>query len=54
MQYYKLSVAAPILGIKLRTLRQWIIDGKIKAFKYPDSRNNYIAQSEIDRMKGEN
>lgn len=50
---YKISEAAAIIGIKYRTIRQWIHDGKIKAFRYPNSRNLFIAESEINRLMGD-
>jgi|GEM_PF-1235217 excisionase family DNA binding protein len=33
---YTLEEAADVLKIKPRTLRQWVTDGKIKAFKMGD------------------
>lgn len=50
---YKISDAANLLGIKIRTIRQWIHDGKIKAFRYPESRNLFVTESEIKRLMGE-
>lgn len=45
--------AADALGIKVRTIRQWIHTGKIKAGKYPVSNRWYIAESEIRRLRNE-
>lgn len=50
---YKISDAAAMLGIKIRTIRQWIHDGKIKAFRYPNSRNLFVTEAEIKRLVGE-
>lgn len=50
---YKISEAANMLGIKIRTIRQWIHDGKIKAFRYPNSRNLFVTENEIKRLMGE-
>ena len=47
---YSLREAAPLLGIKVRTLREWIRLGKIQAIKYEVSNRWYITQSEIERV----
>lgn len=51
---YGLKDAANILGIKVRTIREWIRNGKIKAVK--DENNWYwkIPESEIERKLNEN
>lgn len=52
-RFYNVNRAADALGIKVRTLRQWIHTGKIKAGKYPVSNRWYIAESEIRRLRDE-
>ena len=47
---YSLRQACDKLGITVRTLRQWVHDGKIKAFKYPDGRRWFITQETIDEF----
>lgn len=47
-----LSKAAQVLGIKVRTARQWIRDGKLKAIKYPNCNRWFIEKSEIERICG--
>ncbi len=42
--------ASKLLGIKVRTVRQWIHDGKIKAGKYDVSNRWFIEESEIERI----
>lgn len=43
--------ASKALGIKVRTVRQWIRDGKLKAFKYKCSNRWFIPEDEIQRVK---
>ena len=52
-QYYSLSDASGKLGIKVRTARQWLRDGKLKAVKYPASNRWFISAEEIKRVRGE-
>lgn len=47
---YNIKETAEMLGIKVRTVREWIRNGKIKAFKYPNSRIWRIKESEIKRL----
>lgn len=49
---YSLAQTAVLLGIKVRTLRTWIVNGKIKAQKYPCSNRWFISESEIRRLRG--
>lgn len=49
---YSLRQASNLLGIKVRTIREWIRNGKIKAQKYEVSNRWFICQSEIDRIVG--
>lgn len=51
-KHYSLKETAEILGIKVRTVRDWIFKGKIKAGKYEDGKKWYIAKSEIERLQG--
>lgn len=50
---YSIKQASDLLGIKIRTVRQWIRDGKIKGKKYPKSPRWFIAESEIKRVRGD-
>ena len=49
---YSLRQASNLLGVKVRTLREWIRNGKIEAQKYEVSNRWFISQSEIDRIVG--
>ena len=51
---YKLREAAMILGIKIRTLREWIKLGKIKAVKSQNKWYWEIPEDEIVRKLDEN
>lgn len=51
---YNIVKTAELLGIKVRTVRQWIRDGKIKAVKYEVSNRWFIPESEIERLKNGN
>lgn len=51
---YKLKEAAEILGLKVRTIRQWVHDGKIEAFKVPGGKHWFIKESELRRVQGAN
>lgn len=48
---YNIVKTAELLGIKVRTVRQWIRDGKLKAVKYDVSNRWFIPESEIRRLK---
>ena len=48
---YSISGASEVLGVKVRTIRQWIRDGKIKAQKYSVSNRWFIPAEEIDRIQ---
>ena len=53
---YNLYDAANVIGIKIRTAREWIHNGKLKAVKYPNSQRWYVSEKEIKRIlnnKGE-
>lgn len=49
---YSLIETADFLGIKVRTARQWVHDGKIRATKIPNSRRWVVMESEIKRLQG--
>ena len=48
-----LREAEEILGIKIRTARAWVHDGKLNAVKYGDSNRLYVPESEIIRKQSE-
>ena len=50
---YDLKDTADILGVKIRTLRDWIKKGKITAKQYSNCGKLFIAQSEIERIQKE-
>ena len=50
---YNLKEVADILGIKVRTVREWIKTGYLKAKKYDGKRFWVVSQEEINRIKGE-
>ena len=50
---YNVNQAADALGIKVRTIRQWIHTGKLKAGKYPVSNRWFVSESEIRRLRNE-
>lgn len=50
---YSLKQVSDILGIKIRTVREWIKNGKLKAIKYDCSNRWFVSESEIKRVKGE-
>lgn len=49
---YNLIETANMLGIKVRTARQWVHDGKIRANKIPNSQRWIVMESEIKRLQG--
>lgn len=49
---FGLVETANMLGIKVRTARQWVYDGKIRANKIPNSRRWIVMESEIKRLQG--
>lgn len=52
-KYYNLNEASVLLGIKVRTAREWVHNGKMKAVKYPNSKMWHVPESEIRRLRGE-
>lgn len=53
-KYYSVKQAANLLGIKVRTVREWIRNGKLFAKKYDVSNRWYISESEIRRIHNGN
>lgn len=51
---YNILEVAELLGIKARTVRDWIKRGKIHAQKLSGSRRWVILESEIRRLRNEN
>lgn len=47
---YNITQVSQILGVKVRTVRDWIKQGKLKAHKYPVSNRWFIPESEIKRL----
>lgn len=50
-RYYNLNEASVLLGIKIRTAREWIYNGKMKAVKYESNSQWYVPESEIWRIQ---
>lgn len=51
-QGYTLKEVASVLGLKVRTIRQWVHDGKIKAIKPEGAKQWIVFESEIRRVQG--
>lgn len=51
-RYYNLKEVSVLLGIKVRTAREWVHNGKMNAVKYPNGRPWYVPESEIRRLRG--
>lgn len=49
---YNLTAVAEMLGIKVRTVRQWIKDGKIRATKISGTNRWVVLESEVKRLQG--
>lgn len=47
---YNIRQASNLLGIKVRTIREWIRNGKLKAQKYEVSNRWFITESEVERI----
>lgn len=50
MSNYTVDEAAKVLKLKVRTVRDMIHTGRIKAFKYPNGKLWMIPESEIKRL----
>lgn len=51
MKNYNIRQASNLLGIKVRTVREWIRRGKLKATKYGVSNRWFISEDEIKRIQ---
>ena len=51
---YSVRQAGDLLGIKVRTVREWIRKGKLKAVKYDVSNRWFIPEEEIRRLTNGN
>jgi len=49
-RYYNIRQTSDLLGIKVRTVREWIKNGKLKAKKYDVSNRWFIPESEISKI----
>ena len=50
-QGYTLLEVADLLGLKVRTIRQWVHDGKIRAVKPKGAKQWIVFESEIRRLQ---
>lgn len=50
-KYFDLLETSKILGIKARTVRDWIRSGFIVAKKYDGKTKWYVSESEIERIQ---
>ena len=48
-EFYTIRMAAKIVGHPVRTVRYWVVTGKIKAVKSANGRQWLIPRSEIER-----
>lgn len=48
---YSIKQAAKLLGIQVRTVREWLRKGTIKAKKYEGCPMWFISEKEIDRIQ---
>ena len=53
-QGYNLKQVADALGMKVRTMRQWVHDGKLKAEKIPGTKRWIVLESEVRRLQNRN
>lgn len=51
-KYYDLAETAEILGVSVRTLRDWQRKNKLKAQRYYGGNKWYVSQKEIERLQG--
>ncbi|WP_446715549.1 helix-turn-helix domain-containing protein [Bacillus sp. OTU530] len=49
---YRLSEAAKILAVSVRTLQRWDVDGKVKFIRTPNGKRR-ISKREIQKILGE-
>ena len=50
VKIYTIRQASKMLGMSVRTVREWVWNGKLKAFKYTGSNMWRIPESEIKKM----
>lgn len=48
---YTLKDVAKIMGLKVRTVRQWVHDGKLRAVKPEGAKQWVVSESEIRRLQ---
>ena len=48
---HDIRYVASVLGVKTRTVREWIRKGKISGFKYGISNRWFISEGEIERIR---
>ena len=48
---FNLQEVADLLGMKVRTMRQWVHDGKIKATKIPGTKRWIVMENEVRRLQ---
>lgn len=48
---FNLQEVADLLGMKVRTMRQWVHDGKIKATKIPGTKRWIVMETEVRRLQ---
>ena len=48
---FNLQEVANLLGMKVRTIRQWVHDGKLKANKIPGTKRWIVLESEVRRLQ---
>lgn len=49
---YTIRQTSRILGMSVRTVREWVWQGKLRASKYPGSNMWRIPETEITRVTG--
>lgn len=50
-KYYDLAETAEILGVSVRTLRDWQRKDKLKVQRYYGGNKWYVSQKEIERLQ---
>lgn len=50
---YNLIQVSELLGIKVRTVREWVHNGKLNANKIPGTNRWIVLESEIRRLQGQ-
>lgn len=48
---YTLKDVAKVTGLKVRTVRQWVHDGKLRAVKPKGAKQWVVSESEIRRLQ---